>query len=343
MGKSVDIKSDLGGLCASLARDLRSGGFKGSISGDHASLAAAATDNSIYTIRPHLLVAPKNRDDVVILLRVMAREPYRKVPVTARGGGTGTNGQSLNTGVIVDFQRHMNRLLTVNVDDEWAEVEPGIVLDELNTLLDATGLFFAPNTSTSSRCTVGGMVSTDASGKGSRHYGKTSDNVHGLEMVLEGGVVLDSSLPAPINCVEMLDTVERACTEGRPHLLSQVPALSRRFTGYDLEKAKMPGQPLEWWRLPIGAEGTLGLITRIRVRLRKKPKVKRLIVLAFEPGFPEPRRRREFEALLSAVQGILAFAILVPEYGWSPPAKLLDIQIDAFEDRWRTLAAQNRR
>lgn len=282
MGQSLDIKPDLGALAASLAHDLRAAGFEGDIAGDHASLAAAATDNSIYTIRPHMLVSPKNRDDVVILLRVMARAPYEKMPITARGGGTGTNGQSLNSGVIVDFQRHMNRLLTVNVDEEWAEVEPGIVLDRLNTLLEPTGLFFAPNTSTSSRCTVGGMVSTDASGKGSRHYGKTSDNLHGLEMVLEGGVVLDSSLPAPKTCHALLEAVESACADGRPHLLGQVPALSRRFTGYDLEKAKVPDRPLEWWRLPIGAEGTLGLITRIRVRLRRKPRVKRLIVLAFD-------------------------------------------------------------
>lgn len=282
MANSVDINADFGAVAASLADHLTEAGFRGAIARDHASLAAAATDNSIYSIRPSLLAAPKDRDDVVILLRVMARPPYQQVPITARGGGTGTNGQSLNQGVIVDFQRFMNRLIAINETEEWADVEPGIVLDELNTLLEPAGLFFAPNTSTSSRCTVGGMVSTDASGKGSRHYGKTSDNVLGLEMVLDDGLVLDSGKQTPPTAVPLFETVEAACVDGRPHLLGQVPALSRRFTGYDLEKAAVPGAALEWWRLPIGAEGTLGLITRVRVKLRRRPKVKRLIVLAFD-------------------------------------------------------------
>ncbi len=257
-------------------------GFAGDIENDKALLAAMSTDNSIYTLMPDLVVAPRDSRDVKRLMEVLGHEAFRSIPVTARGGGTGTNGQSLNSGVIVDFQRYMNRLVALNVDERWVEVEPGIVLDELNAALSATGLFFAPTTSTANRCTIGGMVSTDASGKGSRIYGKTSDNVLGMEIVLDGGRTLDSSLPCPDWAKSMMADVEAACEGGRAVLLSRVPSISRRFTGYDLERAKQPDRPLEWWRLPIGAEGTLGLITRVRVRLLRKPDHKRLVIVGFE-------------------------------------------------------------
>ena len=261
---------------------LKEKGFRGDVASDAALLAAMSTDNSVYAIAPDIVVAPRDAEDVRRLMRVLDTDALSGVPVTARGGGTGTNGQSLNAGIIVDFQKHMNRLLAVNVEEQWVEVEPGIVLDELNAQLASTGLFFAPTTSTASRCTIGGMVSTDASGKGSRRYGKTSDNILGMELVLDGGRTLDSAAPPPDWAHAMLLEIEGACQSGREALLKKVPALSRRFTGYDLERAKPPGGDLLWWRLPIGAEGTLGLVTRVRLRLLPKPKFKRLVVIGFE-------------------------------------------------------------
>lgn len=275
---------------------LADAGFRGDIANDAALLAAMSTDNSIYTVTPDIVVAPRDAEDVRRLMRVLEADDLRGVPVTARGGGTGTNGQSLNAGIIVDFQKCMNRLLQVNEKEQWAEVEPGIVLDELNAQLAATGLFFAPTTSTASRCTIGGMVSTDASGKGSRRYGKTSDNVLGMEIVVDGGRTLDSGAPTPDWANAMLLEIEAACASGRDALLGQVPALSRRFTGYDLERAKPPEGDLEWWRLPIGAEGTLGLVTRVRLHLMRKPKFKRLVVIGFET----------FAAALDAGSALLA-------------------------------------
>ena len=275
---------------------LADAGFRGDVAADAALLAAMSTDNSIYTMMPDIVVAPRDGEDVRRLMRVLEAEDLCRVPVTARGGGTGTNGQSLNAGIIVDFQKYMNRLLNVNVEEQWVEVEPGIVLDELNAQLAATGLFFAPTTSTASRCTIGGMVSTDASGKGSRRYGKTSDNVLGMEIVLDGGRTLDSAAPTPDWATTMLFEIEDASKSGRDALLNQVPVLSRRFTGYDLERAKSPERDLEWWRLPIGAEGTLGLVTRVRLRLLRKPKFKRLVVIGFET----------FAAALDAGSALLA-------------------------------------
>ncbi len=129
---------------------------------DGASRAAASTDNSVYQIVPDLVVCPRDTGEVVQLLTLLAKPAYWDIPVSGRGHGTGTNGQCLNRGVVVDFRRHMHRLLAMNAAEGWADVDPGIVLDELNEQLKPTGLFLAPDTSTSNRCRVGGLVSTDA-------------------------------------------------------------------------------------------------------------------------------------------------------------------------------------
>ncbi|MCX5568085.1 FAD-binding and (Fe-S)-binding domain-containing protein [Kaistia nematophila] len=262
--------------------ELRAAGFRGEIAHDHAARAAMSTDNSVYEIEPDLIVAPRDAADVATLLAIADRDEFRRMPITARGGGTGTNGQSLNRGIIVNFQRFMTRILALNEAESWVEVEPGIVLDELNAAIAHTGLFFAPNTSTSNRCTIGGMISTDASGKGSRIYGKTSDNVLGLELVVDGGRVLDSLATPPDWAAPMLEAVAEACDAGRDALIENTPRISRRFTGYDLERARPAPDRLEWWRLPLGAEGTLGLATRIRLKLTPLPRHKRLVVIGFD-------------------------------------------------------------
>ena len=261
---------------ALLAKD-----FGGEIEADSALRAAMSTDNSVYQIYPDVVVAPRTAGDVVALLDVMAQPEFAQLALTPRGGGTGTNGQSLNQGVILDFRRHMNKLIAVNEAERWADVEPGMVLDTLNDQLRPLGLFFAPEASTSTRCTIGGMVSTDASGKGSRIYGKTSDNIAGLEIACPQGL-LASFNPDPDWARPMLDTAEQAARSGRDAFIANTPKINRRFTGYDLERACPEEGAFEWWRLFLGAEGTLSPITRIRVQLRPLPKEKRLIVASFE-------------------------------------------------------------
>ncbi|MGB3898762.1 MAG: FAD-binding and (Fe-S)-binding domain-containing protein [Mesorhizobium sp.] len=260
---------------------LRRAGFSGDIENDSAMLAAMSTDNSVYQIRPDLVVAPHNAQDMVTLLSVTETPEFRGVAITGRGGGTGTNGQSLNHGVIVDLRRHMSRLIELNAEEGWADVEPGMVLDDLNEHIRPSGWFFAPETSTSTRCTIGGMVSTDASGKGSRVYGKTSDNILGLEIARPQGLLSSMAKP-PEWALDMLAEAEAAARAGRRAFIEHTPKLNRRFTGYDLERACPEAGGFEWWRLFLGAEGTLGLIARIRVRLRRIEPEKRLIVVGFD-------------------------------------------------------------
>ncbi|GIT71137.1 MAG: hypothetical protein Ct9H300mP28_09510 [Pseudomonadota bacterium] len=126
-------------------------------------------------------------------MSIADKKQFRKnIKITARGGGTGTNGQSLSDGIMLDCSRFMNRILEINLKQGWVRVEPGVVLDQLNKYLEPHNVFFAPDLSPSNRATLGGMVNTDACGKGSRIYGRTSNHVIELSCVLSNGEVLKS-------------------------------------------------------------------------------------------------------------------------------------------------------
>ena len=128
--------------------DLTKSTFSGDIEYSYGSRLAVSTDNSIYQKLPQAVVFPKTTEDLSLIGKMA--NPYRDVKFSARGGGTGTNGQSLTSGIIVDVSRHMNQVLEVNVEQKWARVQAGIVKDQLNDVLKPLGFFFAPDLSTSS-------------------------------------------------------------------------------------------------------------------------------------------------------------------------------------------------
>ncbi len=176
---------------ARFLKQLGNEGFQGEIAGDLGSRTVlATTDNSIYQRLPQAAVFPKTYADVELVAKLAAHPQYRSVVLTPRGGGTGTNGQSLTDGIVVS--RHLNGILEINVEERWVRVQSGVVKDQLNAALKPHGLFFAPELSTSNRATIGGMINTDASGQGSCTYGKTRDHVLALSTVLLGGQRLDS-------------------------------------------------------------------------------------------------------------------------------------------------------
>lgn len=283
-------------------------GFSGELADDLATRVVGSTDNSIYQILPQAILYPRTREDVVLLVRTAAAPPYRGLTLTARGGGTGTNGQSLTSGLIVDVGRHMNRIGERR--DRVIEVEPGVVLDQLNAHVEPAGLFFGPNVSPSSRATLGGMVSTDASGQGSRVYGKTSEHTLALEVVLIDGSVLTTrpmrraevmALPdwesdAPL-CERLPRAVLALAERVRPDFASRLPRLQRFLTGYNLERVWDPATDtldLKW--LVTGAEGTLGFVTRAWLDLSPIPTARRLAVLEFA----------SFEAALASAETVIA-------------------------------------
>lgn len=142
-------------------------GFAGDIETSAGAKTVFSTDNSIYQVPPSAIVFPQGVNDLKHLMMVLAEQPFRAMSLAPRGGGTGTNGQSLTSGVVVDCSRHMTRILNIDPVRRTALVEAGVVKDQLNQALKTHGLFFAPELSTSNRATIGGMVSTDACGQGS--------------------------------------------------------------------------------------------------------------------------------------------------------------------------------
>ncbi|MGB0361239.1 MAG: FAD-binding oxidoreductase, partial [Endozoicomonas sp.] len=171
-------------LYRQFAEKLESSGFSGDIELGYADRMVLATDNSIYQVLPEGVLYPCSTDDICNILTLANQSDFQQVVISPRGGGTGTNGQSLTSGFMVDTSRYMNQVLEINIKERWAKVQSGVVKDFLNELVAKEGLFFAPELSTSNRATVGGMVNTDASGQGSVVYGKTRHHVLELTSVL---------------------------------------------------------------------------------------------------------------------------------------------------------------
>lgn len=266
---------------------LRTSGFRGQLSADYATRTVLATDNSIYQRLPQAAVFPLDADDIARIATLMAEPRFRQIKLTPRGGGTGTNGQSLTDGIVVDLSRHMNTILEINVAERWVRVQAGVVKDQLNAALKPHGLFFAPELSTSNRATVGGMINTDASGQGSCTYGKTRDHVLELHSVLIGGERLHSQ---PLSDAEL----EVACTqpgrigevyrtarhiqETQADLIEAVfPKLNRCLTGYDLAHLRDEHGRFNLNSVLCGAEGSLGYIVEAKLNVLPIPKYSVLV------------------------------------------------------------------
>ena len=171
---------------------------EGHVRFDQMSRALYSTDASVYKIDPIGLVIPKNRQDIVRTIEICHR---LRCPLTLRGGGTAQAGQAIGDGLQIDVSKHYNQVLEVNAEERWVRVEPGIVLDELNAKLAPLGLRFAPDISTASRATIGGMIANNSSGARSVLYGITLHHV--LEQTVASGRRLPSfisPIALAINC-----------------------------------------------------------------------------------------------------------------------------------------------
>lgn len=268
-------------------------GFAGDIGQHYADRLSMATDNSIYQNLPDAILFPKSLADIVMITQLAATDEYRDLTFTPRGGGTGTNGQSLTHGVVVDLSRHMNNILEFNAEEGWVRVEAGVVKDQLNAWLKPHGFFFAPELSTSNRATIGGMVSTDASGQGSLVYGKTSDHVLGACAVLLSGEVIHT---CPLTTEQALTrsqgvTQEAAiygevlssCQDNYALIEEKFPKLNRFLTGYDLRHVfSQEEQRFDLTRILCGAEGALAFIAEVKLNVLPLPKVRQLINIKYD-------------------------------------------------------------
>lgn len=280
---------------ASIYRDflqaLADEGFAGDISARYADRVVLSTDNSLYQRLPQAVVFPRHAADVALLARLAAQPPHRRIVLTPRGGGTGTNAQSLTDGIVVDLSRHMNRILHVDAAKRRVRVEAGVVKDQLNAALKPHGLFFAPELSTSNRATIGGMIATDASGQGSCTYGKTRDHVLALDCILLGGERFESQAldPAKLHArqarTDRIGEVHR-CADGIARtqgalIEAKFPRLNRCLTGYDLAHLREPDGRFNLNSVLCGAEGSLGFVVEAELNVLPIPRYAVLINIRY--------------------------------------------------------------
>lgn len=280
-------------------KQLAKTGFRGNIAHSYGQRMVLATDNSIYQRLPQAAVFPLDAQDVEILATLAADPEHRAVVLTPRGGGTGTNGQSLTDGIVVDLSRNLNNILEINAEERWVRVQSGVVKDQLNAALKPFGLFFAPELSTSNRATIGGMINTDASGQGSCTYGKTRDHVLELSTVLLGGELLHSAAVSE-SALEQ-ETVRRdrigeiyRCAvniaNNQADLIERIfPKLNRCLTGYDLAHLREQDDRFNLNSVLCGSEGSLGFIVEAKLNVMPIPKYSILVNVRY-PGFMDALR-----------------------------------------------------
>ncbi len=265
-------------------REIESG-FQGEVRWDELSRALYSTDASVYKIKPLGVVIPKTREDIVHAVKVCHRF---RCPLVMRGGGTAQGGQSIGEGLQIDISKYYNRILEINADERWVRVQPGIVLDELNAQLAHLGVRFAPDISTASRATVGGMMGNNSCGARSVIYGKTIDHVIEQVVALSDGSIAHfrdmprSAVPTG-NTIEShcYETVLRLADEHREEIDRRYPKILRRVGGYNLDEFVNPDAPVNLAKIMVGSEGTLGVVLEAKLRLVPLPKAKAVMVIGF--------------------------------------------------------------
>jgi len=269
----VNLSSDcIAEFCAALPH----AGYGGEARLDMPTRLVHATDNSIYQILPHAVLFPRTQSDLAAILKLAQEERFAGIAFTPRGGGTGTNGQSLNDSVIIDTSRYLNRILEIDIANGFVRVEPGVVLDQLNAALAPHGYFFPPDISPSKSATLGGMVSTDACGKGSTVYGKTGDYVLSLRAVLANGQQIDTSNYSDAELREIIAAdYDAAC--------AAIPQMPRGLSAYNIPGSfdKQNGR-LDFNRLLAGSEGSLVVLQEIKLKIMPRPQYKAMVALAYD-------------------------------------------------------------
>lgn len=264
-----------------LVRDLAQA-VHGDVESDATARALTTMDASNYRRVPQAVVAPRDAADVAETLRI-CRE--HATPVVPRGGGTSIAGQATGTGVVLDFTRHMRRVLDLDPVSRTAVVQPGVVLDDLRAAAAPHGLTFGPDPSTHSRCTLGGMIGNNSCGSHSVAWGTTADNLRSLRVVRYGG---GDALHVGRGLPDAPPGLHEFAAAHLALLRTGFPALPRRISGYALD-ALLPEHGPDPARALCGSEGTLAVVTEATVRLVETPGARALAVLGYadEPAAAE--------------------------------------------------------
>ncbi|MER7547922.1 FAD-linked oxidase C-terminal domain-containing protein [Spirillospora sp. NPDC127506] len=260
-----------------VAEALRRAGIGGV---DDSALARAmySSDASLYRVPPAVVVAPREAAELPVVLGV-CRDAG--VPLTMRGGGTSIAGNAVGPGVVVDVSRHLNRVLEIDPDAGTALVEPGIVQARLHRAAAEHGLRFGPDPSTRTRATLGGMIGNNACGSRALGYGRTSDNVLGLDVVTGSGERLRlGDVPGAAADSALLDRLKGLVGENLALIRTEFGRFGRQVSGYSLEHL-LPEKGFDVARALVGSEGTLALTLAARVRMVREPACRVLVVLGY--------------------------------------------------------------
>ncbi|TMS00589.1 FAD-binding and (Fe-S)-binding domain-containing protein [Nonomuraea basaltis] len=310
-----------------------------------------SSDASMYAIEPLAVAFPRDAGDVQVLVAACAE---LGVPVLPRGAGTSLAGQTVGAALIVDFSRHMNQIM--EIDGRSARVQPGVVQDQLNRAARRHGLMFGPDTSTSNRATIGGMIGNNSAGSHSVRYGSTIDHVESLRVVLADATTPDLATDARLTSevAEVLRGLD----------LAGFPRFWRHSGGYRLDRAigSFPagGLPtgVDLTKLIVGSEGTLAVVTEATVALVERPRAKAIAVghftstlaavaatadaLAFDAASVElmdkaildlSRQRVDYAGLGGILEGDPE-ALLFVEFFGDTPAEVAD-RVDKLAATWK--------
>lgn len=276
---------------------------RGAVDDSSRRRAEYSTDASNYRVVPQVVVFPRDTDDVVAALEVTRAAG---VPLTSRGGGTSVAGNAVGTGVVLDFSRHVNRVLAIDPEARTARVEPGVVMSELQRQAAPHGLRFGPDPSTQARATLGGMIGNNACGPRAVAYGRTADNVVALDVVDGTGRRFEAA--RGLDPVPGLDALVRANLET---IRTELGRFGRQVSGYSLEHL-LPENGADLAKALVGTEGTLVTLLGATVNLVPIAAAPVLVVL----GYPD------MPTAADAVPALLAHAPLAIE---GMDARLVDV------------------
>ena len=244
---------------------------------DMTTRAAYSSDASIFRRIPKAVIEPQSVEDIRDGIAIAQERGWS---IISRGGGTSVAGNAIGTGLIIDTSRYFNRILDIDVENRTATVEPGVVCDALRTAVAEHGLTYGPDPSTHSRCTIGGMVANNACGSHSVAYGTAAENLVSVTIMLASGkeIAFDGSGVSDEGIDKQLHQLVDAHAELIDAELGRFP---RQVSGYGLHYL-LDKHGFDAAKAIAGTEGTVGVITKMTVRLVEVPKVKALAVLAFE-------------------------------------------------------------
>jgi FAD/FMN-containing dehydrogenase/Fe-S oxidoreductase len=249
-------------------------------------LRAYATDASVYEEMPLAVAIPKNEKDIVALIHFARKHTTTLIP---RAAGTSLAGQVVGNGIVVDISRYFNEVLDINVAEQWVRVQPGVIRDDLNAFLRPHGLMFGPETSTASRAMMGGMLGNNSCGLHSIVWGSVRDHIIEATVILSDGstaiVNQHSSAPGTDTGNELFEAIKNnlfallSQAENKKVIENNFPkkTVVRRNTGYaldallELHPFAGKGQPFNICKLLAGSEGTLGIVTQMKLGLIPLP------------------------------------------------------------------------